>query len=123
MKKIFIVLCMLMIASTSQAQVVPILSITQNNSQGIPIDTGAFKTITGIVTAANEFGGPAYLQDNTGGIGVFYSEFSGAVTIGDSVIVTAKLSQFNGLTELVYSTFGGYAFILNYQQWAFSSRT
>lgn len=98
---------MLMIVSVSKAQVVSILSITQNNSQGIPIDTGAFKTITGIVTAANEFGGPTYMQDNTGGIAVFYQEFSGAATIGDSVIVTAKISHFNGLTELVYSTFGG----------------
>lgn len=91
----------------SQAQVVPIISFTQNNSNGIPIDTGAFKTVTGIVTVANQFGGPTYIQDNTGGIAIFYTEFSGAVDIGDSVVVTAKLSHFNGLTELVFSTFGG----------------
>ncbi len=89
------------------AQVVPIISITNNNSSGIPIDTGQFKTVTGIVTVANQFGGPAYIQDNEAGIAVFYNDFTAAVDIGDSVIVTAKLSQFNGLTELVYSTFGG----------------
>ena len=107
MKKIIFTFCLLLVCSLSQAQVVSIASICQNNSNGLPIDTGAFKTITGIVTAANEFGGPTYMQDVTGGIAVFYTEFSTAVSIGDSVLVTAKLSQFNGLTELVYSTFGG----------------
>ncbi len=107
MKKIIFTLSFLFLYSISQAQVVPIASITINNSQGLPIDTGAFKTVTGIVTVANEFGGPAYLQDGTGGIAVFYTEFSTAISLGDSVIVTAKLSHFNGLTELVYSTFGG----------------
>ncbi len=98
---------MMMIGLISQAQVVPISSITINNSQGIPIDTGAFKTVTGIVTAGNQFGGPAYMMDATGGIAVYYIDFSTAVSIGDSVIVTAKLSQFNGLTELVFSEVGG----------------
>ena len=107
MKKIIITICMLFMISMAQAQIVSIASICQNNSNGLPIDTGAWKSVTGIVTAANEFGGPAYLQDVTGGIAVFYTEFAAAVSIGDSVIVTAKLSQFNGLTELVYSTFGG----------------
>ena len=107
MKKIFSVLLIALLYSASQAQIVPIASITQNNSNGIPIDTGAFKTVSGIVTVANQFGGPSYIQDNTGGIAVFYNEFSAAIDIGDSVIVTAKLSQFNGLTELVYSLFGG----------------
>ncbi len=107
MKKIFSVLAIMMLCAVSQAQIVPIASITQNNSNGIPIDTGAFKTVSGIVTVANQFGGPSYIQDNTGGIAIFYTEFSTAIDIGDSVIVTAKLSQFNGLTELVYSTFGG----------------
>lgn len=107
MKKIIFAFSLIFLCSFAQAQIVPIASITINNSQGIPVDTGAFKTVSGIVTAANEFGGPTYLQDGTGGIAVFYTEFSTATSIGDSVIVTAKLSQFNGLTELVYSTFGG----------------
>jgi len=107
MKKIIFTIWLMLVVVISQAQVVPISSITINNSQGIPIDTGAFKTITGIVTAANEFGGPTYMMDATGGIAVFYTDFSTGVSIGDSVIVTAKLSQFNGLTELVYSLVGG----------------
>lgn len=107
MKKIIYITVLLLMAVNLKAQVVTIASISQNNSNGIPIDTGQFKTVTGIVTVANQFGGPSYIQDNTGGIAVFYNEFSAAVSIGDSVIVTAKLSQFNGLTELVYSLFGG----------------
>lgn len=107
MRKLFLIAGMLLMQAVIYAQVVPISSITQNNANGVPIDTGMFKTVTGIVTVANQFGGPSYIQDNTGGIAIFYTDFSTNITIGDSVIVTAKLSQFNGLTELVYSTNGG----------------
>ncbi|MBX7045362.1 MAG: T9SS type A sorting domain-containing protein [Ignavibacteria bacterium] len=106
MKKLIIALAMLLCYVSAQSQVVPIVSLKQNNSQGVPLDTGQYKTVTGIITAANEFGGPSYMQDNTGGIAVFYQEMSAAVKIGDSVIVTAKLTQFNGLTELTFTTTG-----------------
>lgn len=107
MNKLIALLFLLITFANANAQVVPIISITNNTSSGVPIDSGQFKTVTGIVTVANEFGGPAYIQDNQAGIAVFYNDFTAAVQIGDSVIVTAKLSQFNGLTELVYSTNGG----------------
>ncbi|MBS1517580.1 MAG: T9SS type A sorting domain-containing protein [Bacteroidetes bacterium] len=107
MKTLFLIMITFLAFSLAESQIVTIASIKVNNSSGIPIDTSSFVTVSGIVTVANEFGGPSYIQDATAGIGVFYTEFSGAVTIGDSVIVTAKISQFNGLTELVYSTFGG----------------
>ena len=97
----------MLISSVSYSQVVTIRSITNNNSNGVPLDTGQFKTVAGVVTVANQFGGPSYIQDHEAGIAVFYNDFSSAVQIGDSVIVTAKLSHFNGLTELVYSTVGG----------------
>jgi len=106
MKKLLFALAILMCYISVQAQVVPIITIRQNNSQGVPLDTGAYKTITGIVTVANELGGPSYIQDNTAGVAVFYNDFSAAVKIGDSVIVTAKLTQFNGLTELSYTPTG-----------------
>ncbi|MBP9095276.1 MAG: T9SS type A sorting domain-containing protein [Ignavibacteria bacterium] len=106
MKKLLFALAVLMCYISVQAQVVPIITIRQNNSQGVPLDTGAYKTVTGIVTVANEFGGPSYIQDNTAGVAVFYNDFSAAVKIGDSVIVTAKLTQFNGLTELSYTPTG-----------------
>ena len=106
MKKLLFALAVLMCYISVQAQVVPIITIRQNNSQGVPLDTGAYKTVTGIVTVANELGGPSYIQDNTAGVAVFYNDFSAAVKIGDSVIVTAKLTQFNGLTELSYTPTG-----------------
>lgn len=100
-------IAILIMTGFTNAQVVPIVSIKMNNSNGVPVDTGQFKTVTGIVTVANQFGGPSYIQDNTAGIAIFYNDFASAVKIGDSVIVTAKLIQFNGLTELSYSTVGG----------------
>jgi len=106
MKKLLFLLSVLMCYISVQAQVVPIVTLRQNNSQGVPLDTGQYKTVTGIVTVANEFGGPSYIQDNTAGIAVFYNDFSAAIKIGDSVIVTAKLTQFNGLTELTYTATG-----------------
>src|ERR1041385_7170006 len=71
-----------------------------NDANGIPLKLGRFVTIRGIVTVANQFGGPSYIQDNTGGMAIFGSSFSTAVTIGDEVIVSGKIDPFNGLTEL-----------------------
>jgi phosphatidylserine/phosphatidylglycerophosphate/cardiolipin synthase-like enzyme len=106
MKKLILLICFLALITEINAQVVTIASIKQNNSNGVPIDTGQIKTITGIITVANELGGPSYMQDNTAGIAVFYNDFSQAVKIGDSVVVRAKLTQFNGLTELIYFNTG-----------------
>ncbi|MBS1494442.1 MAG: T9SS type A sorting domain-containing protein [Bacteroidetes bacterium] len=106
MKKLLFALAILMCYISVSAQVVPIVTIRQNTSTGVPLDSGQYKTVTGIVTVANEFGGPSYIQDNTAGVAVFYQDFSAAVKIGDSVIVTAKLTQFNGLTELTYTPTG-----------------
>ncbi|MBI4546892.1 MAG: choice-of-anchor D domain-containing protein [Ignavibacteriae bacterium] len=71
-----------------------------NDANGVPLRLGQLVTIRGIVTAANEFGGPSYLQDNSGGIGIFGSSFSSVVAVGDEVIVSGKVDPFNGLSEL-----------------------
>ncbi|MBK8982807.1 MAG: T9SS type A sorting domain-containing protein [Ignavibacteria bacterium] len=107
MKTILLLLAFTMSFTIANAQIVPILSIKPNDANGLPVQIDQFKTITGVVTVANEFGGPAYIQDVTHGIAVFYNEFTAAISIGDSVIVTAKVGHFNGLSELVYSTDGG----------------
>lgn len=107
MTKLITIAVLLILAGSVNSQIVTIRSITNNNSNGVPVDTGQFKTVAGVVTVANQFGGPSYIQDHEAGIAVFYNDFSAAIQIGDSVIVTAKLSHFNGLTELVYSTVGG----------------
>lgn len=79
---------------------VPIAEVKMNDAQGIQIRTGELVTISGIVTVANQFGGPSYVQDNSAGIAIFGSSFSTAVTIGDEVIVSGVVNPFNGLSEL-----------------------
>ena len=90
----------------SQAQtIVPIADLRYNDANGVPIDTGQVFTISGIVTSANQFGnsGPGSIQDETAGVCVYGPTFANNVNIGDSVTVTAELSQYSGLTELSFN--------------------
>ena len=84
---------------------VPISEIRVNDANGVPLDTGQIVTVAGIMTSSNQFGssGPASIQDNTAGMCVYGSGFPTSVDIGDSVIVTAVLTQYNGLTEMSFS--------------------
>jgi phosphatidylserine/phosphatidylglycerophosphate/cardiolipin synthase-like enzyme len=74
--------------------------VKTNDAAGIPLRLGELVTVRGIVTVANEFGGPSYIQDNSGAIAVFGSSFSTSVAIGDEVVVSGTIEAFNGLTEL-----------------------
>ncbi|MEM7110347.1 MAG: DUF5689 domain-containing protein, partial [Bacteroidota bacterium] len=66
-------------------------------------------TVRGVITAAGEFGGPAFVQDETGGIAVFDAQLhaNADFQIGDSVELTAVRAEFNeqvqlsGLTNLL----------------------
>ena len=78
----------------------PISDVKQNDANGIAIRLGRLITVRGIVTVANQFGSPSYIQDNTGGMSVFDHTFSESVSIGDEVIVTGTVSQFNGLNQV-----------------------
>lgn len=73
-----------------------------NDENGIGIYLGNLVTIRGIVTVSNQFGSPSYIQDNSGGISIFGSGFSNAVQIGDEVIVSGTITQFNGLNQLEF---------------------
>ncbi|SDM20690.1 Por secretion system C-terminal sorting domain-containing protein [Catalinimonas alkaloidigena] len=65
----------------------------------------AVVTIQGILTVADEFGGPAYIQDSTGGIAVFDAALHGGTyQIGDEVKLTGALDTYNGLREVVSVT-------------------
>lgn len=72
-----------------------------NDANGVALKSGQLATILGVVTVANEFGGPSFIQDNTGGIAVFGSALSANVVVGDEVLVSGKVEPFNGLMELV----------------------
>jgi phosphatidylserine/phosphatidylglycerophosphate/cardiolipin synthase-like enzyme len=88
--------------------VVPVADLRFNDANGVPVDTGQVFTIAGIVTSSNQFGnsGPGSVEDETAGVCVYGSSFSNSVNIGDSVTVTAILTQFSGLTELSFNRTG-----------------
>ncbi len=87
---------------------VPISDIRANNSNGVPLDTGQVVTVSGVVTSSTQFGtaGAASIQDNTAGVCVYGAPFPTSVNIGDSVTVTAVLTQYNGLAELDFRRAG-----------------
>ncbi len=59
--------------------------------------------VSGTLTVSDQFGGPAFIQDETGGIAVFDSQLhgDGAFSIGDSVTFTANVGAFNQQVQLV----------------------
>ena len=83
---------------------IPIAQAKVNDQNGIALRAGDLVTLRGIVTVANEFGSPSYIQDNSGGISIFGSSFSGAVQLGDEVEVSGIITQFNGLNQLEQPT-------------------
>ncbi|HAP64435.1 MAG TPA: hypothetical protein DCR93_34780, partial [Cytophagales bacterium] len=55
---------------------------------------------TGVVIAANEFGGPAYIQDDSAGIAIFWEDLHEGVEIGDSILVVGERAEFFGLAQI-----------------------
>jgi endonuclease/exonuclease/phosphatase family metal-dependent hydrolase len=60
------------------------------------LQVGSRVTVAGRVTAANEFGGPMYMQDATAGIAVFWAPLHETAVIGDSVKISGPLTVFKG---------------------------
>jgi len=87
----------------------PITSVKVNDVNGVPLRVNTLVTIRGVITVANEFGGPSYLQDNSAGMAVYGASFSGAVRRGEEVNVTGLLQPFAGLTEIVNPVLHGIA--------------
>jgi phosphatidylserine/phosphatidylglycerophosphate/cardiolipin synthase-like enzyme len=61
---------------------------------------GCEVTISGIITNGAELGTIRYIQDLTGGIGIYSTNFASSMNRGDSVIVTGTLYDFNNLLEI-----------------------
>lgn len=85
----------------SATDIIPI-----SNARTLPL--GSIVNIAGIVTVSDEFAGPMYLQDETGGIAWFYSEmrdntatFFANVNRGDSLYISGELGEFNELIQIV----------------------
>ncbi len=104
MKKNLLPLLFILLSSFAYSQS-PIADIRVNDANGVPLDTGQVVTVAGVVTSSSQFGtsGAASIQDNTAGMCVYGPGFPTSVNIGDSVIVTAVLTQYNGLTEMSFS--------------------
>ncbi|EMR02252.1 DUF5689 domain-containing protein [Cesiribacter andamanensis] len=68
--------------------------------QGTPV------IVTGTLTVSSELGGPAFIQDATGGIALFDSQVHGEgnFAIGDRLKVTASIGAFNQQIQLVEVT-------------------
>ncbi len=89
-------------------QVMTIRSLRENFSDGVPQSFGwANVRVRGIATAGTHFGesGPGYMQDSTGGIGVFGSDFTKSVVVGPpssfEMEVYGAVSLFNGSLEIL----------------------
>jgi phosphatidylserine/phosphatidylglycerophosphate/cardiolipin synthase-like enzyme len=107
MKKLYFLFYLIGISLLCFAQTqVPISDLKNNDSNGVPIDTGQTFTISGVVTSSDQFGtnGPGSMQDNTGGISIYGNGFVSKINIGDSVLVTGILNQYSGNTELDYGS-------------------
>ena len=107
-KKLVVFFCLVISAAAFAQTVVPISSVKTNDSTGVPTLNGQIVTVSGIVTSATQFAsaGPGSIQDVSGGVAVYGSSFCSQVKIGDSVTVTATVTNYNGLEELDFSKAG-----------------
>jgi phosphatidylserine/phosphatidylglycerophosphate/cardiolipin synthase-like enzyme len=74
--------------------------VKQKSQNGAHLLLGKWVVVRGIVTVANEFGGPSYLQDATAGMAVFDSSVSNNIARGDEVVLLGIVAPFNDLFEL-----------------------
>lgn len=81
---------------------IPIAQAKENDENGIAVYSGELVTVRGIVTVANQFGSPSYVQDNSGGISIFNTAFSNSIQPGDELLVSGIITQFNGLNQLEF---------------------
>lgn len=72
------------------------LTIAQARAAG----AGQLVRVRGIITVANQFGSPSYMQDTTAGLAVYSTAFSSSVKVGDIWEVAGTLKDFNGLLEM-----------------------
>jgi phosphatidylserine/phosphatidylglycerophosphate/cardiolipin synthase-like enzyme len=73
-------------------------------ARSLPV--GTVVTVAGWVTASDQFRGPVYFQDESAGIGWFNNEnmrieWNIDARIGDSLVVTGAIGQFNNLIQIV----------------------
>lgn len=82
----------------------PIGQIKKKEPNGVHSLLGRWAVTKGVVTVANEFGGPSYLQDGTAGMAVFDSSVSNHIEHGDEIVLLGKVAPFSDLFELAPAT-------------------
>ncbi|MBN2009222.1 T9SS type A sorting domain-containing protein [candidate division KSB1 bacterium] len=97
--------CFIIISiSPLHAAIRPIADVRQNDVNGVPVLLGQQMTISGEVTVSAQHGNPSCIQDSTAGVMVYDFNFMNAVSLGDSVVISGTVDQYNGLTELANVT-------------------
>ncbi len=79
---------------------IPISEVKVNDANGASTRIGDLVTVRGIITVANEFGSPSFIQDNSAGMSIYGTIFSAAVNIGDEIQVTGRVTQYSGLNQI-----------------------
>ena len=79
-------------------------------SEARNLPEGTEVTVSGWVTVSNQFAGPVYFQDETGGIAwyngeIMRNDWAVGALIGDSIVVSGKIGSFNNLLQLVEDTY------------------
>lgn len=76
---------------------------TVNIATARSLTHGTQVVVCGVLTATDQFGGPAFIQDTTGGIALFYTlvHRNGLFQIGDSLCVKASVGAFNQQIQLI----------------------
>lgn len=80
------------------------LSIAQNIADARTQALGSIVTVSGVITNGSEMPVVRYMQDSSAGIAIYDNQLED-VDRGDSITVTGKLDDFNGLLEVVDVTF------------------
>jgi len=78
----------------------PMSWVKAKDGAGNHLYIGKWVVVKGVVTVANEFGGPSYLQDATAGIAMYDSSVSQNVAEGDEILLLGIVSPYNDMFEL-----------------------
>ncbi len=102
----FLIGALVLLASPALADVIPIADVNEDDAEGVSVLAGQMVTVrgqvtvpTGLLASRNDI----YIQDGTGGVNVIQEmTASPFVAVGDSVLVTGRVSTANGKRTFVY---------------------
>ena len=95
MKKYLLIFAIVLLYDSSKAQ-----TTTSTIAEARKVTTGKVVSVAGRVTATNQFGSTAFIQDGTAGIAIFSTIFANGIAIGDSVMVSGLMSVFNAQLQI-----------------------